>query len=119
MRTQTQARQLANDVAKQLGEPWKPVVWENLGWHACVQFGAGYAAHLHGSEEGMTLYVHVLQGRYGAPVRYSVTAINRTIGEGRTPLAAVRKAHQELERVRQEAGSLMAPLWSAIQKHRR
>jgi len=113
VKTKAEAMRIARDVAKQLGAPWKPRVWENLGWHACVDFGDGYLAAAGrevGIAEGMTLYIHPRGNHYN----YSVMAICRVIGEGRTARAAARKAHAYLDELSKDVRRLMVPLWSAI-----
>jgi hypothetical protein len=110
--TKEEAGRIAKEVAAKLGAPWKPYVWENLGWHASVEFGGGY---IHRGGGGLTLYINI-HGAHGESRSYSVMGINRTLGDGRTPLAAVREAHAELGRVRDEAAQLMIPLYAALKK---
>ncbi len=105
MMTKAQATAIAKKVADQLGAPWTPYVWENLGWHASCEFEGGY---LHKGGDGMTLYIDEEHRRY------SVMGINTTLGDGRSPIAAVRRAHAELNRRVAEANHFAIPLYSAI-----
>lgn len=116
MMTKEQAVDAAKRVAEELGPPWKPRTWENLGWHASVEINGGYMSdRLDGESTGMTLYIPTL----GHDDAYFVMAIDSTIGEGRTAIAAVRRAHKELNRRAVQANRLMAPLWAAMKKSRK
>ena len=35
--TEKQATRKANALKKRLGEKWQICVWENMGWHYCVE----------------------------------------------------------------------------------
>lgn len=84
----------AQELADQLGEPWKPRVWENGDWHYSAKCGESQ--------------VHVRrEGGYWASIMVGVDEATRTggiqyIGEGETPIEAVMDALKRIERARND-----------------
>jgi hypothetical protein len=82
----------AQELADQLGEPWAPRVWENLGWH--------YAASAGESDVNPKT-----DGTYWASIMVGVEDVGRVncqqvIGDGETPIEAVMDAVRKMERAR-------------------
>lgn len=71
------AKQRANDTAKLLGKGWKPVVHENLGWHASVTNGL--------------IQVSIYADHYGAILA------GHWVGHGKTAQAAIDDAAKKFE----------------------
>lgn len=75
----------ANALCKKLGEGWQPTVWENLGWHWCVQKGVKeYFAD--------TEFVSVCLSGDGKTYRAEVHFTEQFFGNDRHPVLAVEKA---------------------------
>jgi hypothetical protein len=71
------AKRSAARIVKKLGTGWKPYVHENMGWHYCAK----------SADDGQTsVYRHHDKPGYWASIH------GLWIGEGETPLAAVKHA---------------------------
>lgn len=71
----------ANRLLKRLGKGWKPRVWENLGWH--------YEAV--SRDDTMSVSPRMIGG-YAAYFNFPGRGGGRWVGDGPTPIAAVKSA---------------------------
>ena len=70
------AKDAAAKLCKQLGQKWKPRVWENLGWYHEAVLG-DYVMHVH----------RIISGAYMAQLRQT-----KFCATAKTPRAAIHKA---------------------------
>lgn len=104
-------KRMADKLAADLGEGWRPRVWENMGWHAGADFG--------GTLDKPLMSIHIRKGLIGRRGYTMIVELGRSNAamHGASPerliSAAVSRIHKErdrLEKMLREAFEAIGPI---------
>lgn len=91
----------ADRLAKRLGPKWRPIVWENLGWHFQAQFGGDTRLQVSGRHEQNYFWANfrMLDQQYHASGPTPEKALAAVCTAVRKHLSQMKTMYRFLERL--------------------